>query len=331
MKLTTVLLFIVLSTSIIFGQKVEISGTISGGNYSSISLKNVMTSDDVQTAEVKNNKFKFKFDFNKEQILALYLDKNNYMIIDLKPGEKVKINYDLDDMNKTTVSGSKGTELYREFVNGITTIVDDDAKFAFVDSLVNANLDQFVSVLFAFNLDYDLYADTHRKLIASLENDFIDDDLFKNYKSEFEATTLTAIGSIPPDINLQDKDGKEVSLYSLRGQYVLLDFWASWCRPCRGESPNLVAAYDKYHDKGFTIYSVSLDQTKDAWVQAIKSDGLSAWTHVSDLKGWQCAAGQAYGISSIPSNFLLGPDGKIVAKNLRGSALVDKLSDILDK
>jgi peroxiredoxin len=141
-----------------------------------------------------------------------------------------------------------------------------------------------------------------------------------------EPLRKTALGTVAPDIQLQAPDGKTVALSSLRGQYVLLDFWASWCGPCRQENPNVVRTYQQYKDKKFTIYGVSLDQDRAKWLKAIEADGLT-WTHVSDLKGWQSAAGQAYGIQSIPMNFLLDPEGRIIAKNLRGETLAKKLAE----
>ncbi|MFT5337296.1 MAG: thiol-disulfide isomerase/thioredoxin, partial [Luteibaculaceae bacterium] len=111
------------------------------------------------------------------------------------------------------------------------------------------------------------------------------------------------------------------------GKYVLIDFWASWCRPCRAENPNVVAMYKKYKRKGFEIYSVSLDRTKDAWVNAIKQDGLT-WTHVSDLKFWQSEGAKTYGVSGIPFTVLIDKEGKIIATNIRGESLRNKMKEI---
>jgi thiol-disulfide isomerase/thioredoxin len=141
----------------------------------------------------------------------------------------------------------------------------------------------------------------------------------------------TAVGTTAPEINLAKPDGTKLSLKSLRGKYVLVDFWASWCGPCRGENPNVVKAYNDFKDKGkgFTVYSVSLDDDKARWTQAIAADGLAWPNHVSDLQKWNSAAAAAYSIQAIPQSFLLDPQGKIIAKNLRGPALQAKLAEVL--
>ncbi|MBY0427067.1 MAG: AhpC/TSA family protein, partial [Cytophagales bacterium] len=135
---------------------------------------------------------------------------------------------------------------------------------------------------------------------------------------------VVAEGEIAPEIALEDTAGKELKLSSLRGKIVLIDFWASWCGPCRMENPNVVQAYNKFKEKGFEILSVSLDNNKFKWLQAIKSDRMT-WKHVSDLKGWQSSAANLYSVKSIPSTFLLDKEGKIIAKNLRGRALEETL------
>ena len=131
-----------------------------------------------------------------------------------------------------------------------------------------------------------------------------------------------------PDFTLPDTTGTPVSLSSFKGKYVLVDFWASWCGPCRQENPNVVRAYNQFKDKNFTILGVSLDKNKNAWLEAIKNDGLT-WNHVSDLKYWNSEAAALYDVQSIPYNVLIDPDGKIIAEDLRGGNLIKTLGSVL--
>jgi peroxiredoxin len=136
------------------------------------------------------------------------------------------------------------------------------------------------------------------------------------------------VGKEAPDFELPDVNGKMMSLKSLRGKFVLVDFWASWCKPCRNENPNVVSAYQQFKDKNFTILGVSLDKEKEGWVKAIADDQLT-WSHVSDLKFWDSKVVPLYGIEGIPFNVLLDPEGKVIAKDLRGSELHAKLNEVL--
>jgi peroxiredoxin len=136
------------------------------------------------------------------------------------------------------------------------------------------------------------------------------------------------IGGIAPDINLPDTSGKHFALSSLRGKYVLVDFWASWCGPCRGENPNVVKAFNQFKDKNFTVLSISLDSSKRDWIDAINADNLT-WNHISDLQSWNSSVVNLYGFNSIPYNVLIDPQGKIIAQSLRGEDLENKLSEVL--
>ena len=153
----------------------------------------------------------------------------------------------------------------------------------------------------------------------------------QEFQKKLDFLDRISIGKPAIDFTQNDTAGVPVKLSSFRGKYVLLDFWASWCGPCREENPNLVKAYNKYHNKGFEILGVSLDQEngKEKWLTAIHKDGLN-WTHVSDLKFWNNAVAKAYGVGAIPQNFLIDPQGKIIAKGLRGEALDKKLSELFN-
>ncbi|HEY4327386.1 MAG TPA: AhpC/TSA family protein [Mucilaginibacter sp.] len=167
-------------------------------------------------------------------------------------------------------------------------------------------------------------------LYNSLSQRLRDTETAKNLKTAIDALKVNGVGTMAADFTQNDVNGAPVKLSSFRGKYVLLDFWASWCGPCRQENPNVVKAYKKYKDKNFTIVGVSLDrvESKANWLAAIKSDGL-AWTQVSDLKFWSNEVAVLYHIQSIPANFLIDPNGKIIAKDLRGNDLENKLDDVL--
>jgi peroxiredoxin len=169
-----------------------------------------------------------------------------------------------------------------------------------------------------------LFVDFGKIFIENYPND-------QAYVASINATIAqlqaTTDGSMAPDFTAAMPDGNMMKLSDLRGKIVMIDFWASWCRPCRMENPNVVKAYNKYHDKGFEILGVSLDQEKGKWEAAIQQDGLT-WKHVSDLQGWQSQPAAIYGVSSIPATVLVDKEGKIIARNLRGASLDDKLKEI---
>ncbi|WP_410220219.1 redoxin domain-containing protein [Pedobacter sp.] len=209
--------------------------------------------------------------------------------------------------------------------------VDNEKKPIYLE-FIKQNPKSYISLVTLSSISGDdKILDQTEKLYASLDPALKQSKIGASLPAKFSSTRKTAVGAMAMEFTQNDVDGKPVKLSDFRGKYLLIDFWASWCGPCRGENPNVVAAFNKYKDKNFTILGVSLDNPgqKEAWVKAIKDDGLN-WTQVSDLKGWSNEVSKAWGISGIPANFLLDPSGKIIAKDLRGSKLHKKLEEVLN-
>ncbi|MFN8323058.1 MAG: TlpA disulfide reductase family protein [Chitinophagales bacterium] len=195
--------------------------------------------------------------------------------------------------------------------------------------VTNAPVDKFPKENLAVieRLEKEMPKSSYTKDFRAAYNKY--DEQLKQQAQAQQAAEAVGIGKAAPEIDLKDPNGKNIKLSSLKGKVVLLDFWASWCGPCRMEMPNVVAAYNKYKAKGFTVYSVSLDKDAAAWKNSIDKLGMVWENHVSDLKWWQCEAAVKYGIQGIPAAFLLDKDGIIVATNLRGAALDEKIGELL--
>jgi thiol-disulfide isomerase/thioredoxin len=205
----------------------------------------------------------------------------------------------------------KNTLLTHELNQKFLENKDDIANLMFIDIIQNNDNNMARTILTALQSRYP----TH-PLVKERMNNIV---------------YSTSIGSTAPDLEFPNPEGKIIKLSDLRGKYVLIDFWASWCGPCRKENPNVVAIYHKYKDKGFDIFSVSLDRDKAGWVGAIEKDKLVWTNHVSDLKSWSSEAAKIYGVRSIPATFLIDKEGKILAKDLRGNALEDMLKKIFQE
>jgi thiol-disulfide isomerase/thioredoxin len=205
-----------------------------------------------------------------------------------------------------------------------------------IENFIINNSDNFASVLALINLgSIDEYYDLYKSTSDTLDKYYLENNWISNIKEDLKAKETTSIGAIAPNFTINDTNGKPVSLTNFRGKYVLIDFWASWCKPCRDANPNLVRLYQQYKPKGLEIIGISLDDTtrtineRNNWLNAIESDNIN-WIQVSDLIGAESEAAKLYGVKSIPSTFLLNKEGKIIAKDLNGTLLNQKLSEIFE-
>ena len=347
-------------------EKIKISVKIDGsGNYDEVRLQKVNSDYSIELVESANFvEDEIEFNIFVFESTLFRLDFMGYTSLDLIL-DKSDVDIFVDDSNSLfefTVSGSDDTEILKSIENKITNYRSEirELNINFVEAsqnrdfeLVNSIQSEFDFKKNQFELSLKDYLSSAKSSLAVLvtadyldieENlifwetiynnyteEFKDNSYFKNFENKLIMIKSISIGSVAPDIILNDTSGVPISLASLRGKYVLLDFWAAWCRPCREENPNIVENYNNYKSYGFDVYQVSLDRTKEDWIRGIKQDKLP-WINVSDLKYYQSEAAELYNVDRIPSAFLLDPDGKIIAKHidLRGQNLSRKLAEIFN-
>ncbi len=320
-----------------------IEGELTGfADGTKIALLNGQTGAPELTSSIDKNKFTFKGKLDKPAFKIIIADNKPPYLTLFLDNSLVKVSGYKEALDKAIVSGSASHSDFQKLNNSLVpyqqlfgeNAAREEAAVSAakqtIQNFIQKNPASFIAplaVLRYMQLSPDDIGKTEQ-LFNSLTPEAKATDIGNYLVQQLADSKVNGIGTVMDDFTQADTEGKPISLSSLRGKYVLIDFWASWCRPCRQENPNVVANYNKFKDKNFTVLGVSLDKAKPAWVEAIGMDGLT-WSHVSDLQGWSNSVAQQFKIQSIPQNFLIGPDGKIIAKNLRGPALEQKLEQLL--
>jgi peroxiredoxin len=319
----------------------------------------------LDTATLVNGKFSLSAIAPQQGLYRIRLEKDNtpYFFINDKANINIAVDAK-DSVNKWPNITTPANNLLKQFalhmddfqknIQAAQAKVEEDKMGKISDSIRKADNDNFnaqtdkfknfmveyidttsnpVMALFALGYTQNVDPLLLEKPMAKLATRFKGHTAIETIVAQYNAMVLKTkskpqAGAVAPELTMNDTEGKSFSLSSLKGKYVLVDFWASWCGPCRGENPNVVAAYNKFKDKNFTILGVSLDDNKEAWLNAIAVDKLT-WKHISDLKRWNSAAIPLYKIDGIPYNVLLNPEGQIIASSLRGEMLISKLEEIL--
>lgn len=312
-------------------------------------------------------KFEFKSYVPKIGFYRIKTSPQNFAMLVLDSSDKVTVTGSIKDLGNTyKVTGSPESELFMEYAvvqkkrdlridslnkafqmimetNKMDSVRMDSVSKTFegpynsimdsyssvVTGKIKQNPERYASIMAIQGLEPDKFSDVYQALDAGLLKKYPKDKNVILFHQLVTKMLATMKGKPAPEISLPTPDGKELALSSLKGKVVLIDFWASWCGPCRREMPNVVAAYKKYKDKGFEIYGVSLDKDKDSWLQAIAKDGIT-WPQVSDLQYWNSSVVQLYSIEGIPYTVLIDREGNILAKNLRGAELDKKLAEVLN-
>lgn len=314
----------------------------------SITLEGIPDNTPAILRKVVGNRMEYFDTLKSTQKISLDIQEPTLYVLDnnqpqgaqchlmMEPGEKavVKILY-VENQNAFKImecSGSKNIELYRQFSDILLSGSNPTMQALIpgqVENLLHNNSNILISAFLVtfFDQQFEQYSKLYVEVRDALKPKYANNAFVQQLDTKLKGLLLPGMDA--PDIEMKDPDGNTRRLSDLRGKVVLLDFWASWCGPCRHENPNVVNIYNKYHAQGFDIFSVSLDKTRDAWLKAIRDDKLAWENHVSDLNGWTSSGGKTYGIMSIPATVLISPDGKIIARNLRGQELEKAIADAL--
>lgn len=310
--------------------------------------------DTLASSTVLKNLFVLKGQLQEPGLLNLNfsgIQKKGLLFLD---NSNITVTGSADDIQKIKVEGSSSNKDFEEFQHTFNPMfsklnqLNEQAKMTGLTDNISSQsikltkdiqnrIDKFLkdkkgSYVTPFLVLVTAQLSDNPQLLETRYNG-LTDNVRQSYYGKYVKETLDnskigAVGSEAIAFTQNDTDGKPVSLASFKGRYVLIDFWASWCGPCRQENPNVVNTYKKFKDKNFTVLGVSLDKTRDPWLKAIKDDNLT-WTHVSDLKFWNNEVAQKYKVQGIPKNYLIDPNGKIIAKDLRGPQLAQRLGELL--